>query len=274
MMADAAFRFSRVRDLLQDAIRREVFPCATIEVGRTNEVLFQDACGRHTYAHTAPVATIDTIFDLASMTKVLATTTIVMRLVDEGRLTLDDPVRRWIGAWQGVDRRTVTLADLLEHASGLTAHLPFYRDHTGRVDFEHAISTLPLEYPPRTRSIYSDLGFILLGFLATDAANGADLDRQFTDIAQLLQLGDIRYRPPSHWRPRIARTVAGTPPSRGGARRKCVGSRRYRRPHRTVRHGTGRWRVRTRAFAHPDRQRPPGAAGDPCQIPDSLDRTQ
>ena len=85
MMADAASRFSRVRALLQDAIGREVFPCATLEVGRTDEVLFQDACGRHTYDHTAPVATIDTIFDLASMTKVLATTTIVMRLVDEGR---------------------------------------------------------------------------------------------------------------------------------------------------------------------------------------------
>ena len=206
MMADAASRFSRVRALLQDAIGREVFPCATLEVGRTDEVLFQDACGRHTYDQAAPVATIDTIFDLASMTKVLATTTIVMRLVDEGRLTLDDPVRRWIGAWQGVDRRTVTLADLLEHASGLTAHLPFYRDHTGRADFEHAISTLPLEYPPRTRSIYSDLGFILLGFLATDAANGVDLDRRFSDIAQGLQLGDIRYRPPSDWRPRTAPT--------------------------------------------------------------------
>ena len=61
----------------------------------------------------------DTIFDLASMTKVLATTTIVMRLVDEGRLTLDDPVRQWIDGWQRVGRRTVTLTDLLEHASGL-----------------------------------------------------------------------------------------------------------------------------------------------------------
>ncbi len=205
-MADAASRFSRVRALLRDAVDRQVFPCATLEVGRTNEALFRDACGRHTYDHTAPVATIDTIFDLASMTKVLATTTIVMRLVDEGRLTLDDSVRQWIDGWQRVDRRTVTLTDLLEHASGLTAHLPFYRDHVGRADFEHAISNLPLEYPPRSRSIYSDLGFILLGFLATDAANGVGLDRQFSDITQGLQLGDIRYRPPSDWRPRTAPT--------------------------------------------------------------------
>jgi CubicO group peptidase (beta-lactamase class C family) len=206
MTTDDVSRFACVKALLRDAVARRVFPCATLEVGTTEEVLFQDACGRHTYDHTAPAATIDTIFDLASMTKVLATTTIVMRLIDEGLLTLNDPVGQWVSAWQGADRRSVTLADLLEHASGLTAHLPFYRDHTGRTDFEHAISTLPLEYPPRTRSIYSDLGFILLGFLATDAAGGVDLERQFSDIAQRLQLGDVRYRPPMDWRPRTAPT--------------------------------------------------------------------
>lgn len=206
MTTDTSSRFARVEVLLRKAIDQQVFPCATLEVGTTEAVLFQDACGRHTYEPSAPAATLDTVFDLASMTKVIATTTIAMRLIDEGRLTLDAPVSRWIADWQGADRRMVTVADLLEHASGLTAHLPFYRDHTGRTDFEHAISTLPLEYPPRTRSIYSDLGFILLGFLATDAASGAGLDRQFSDITHHLQLGDIRYRPPSDWHPRTAPT--------------------------------------------------------------------
>jgi CubicO group peptidase (beta-lactamase class C family) len=62
----------------------------------------------------------------------------------------------------------VTVADLLEHASGLTAFLPFFRDHHGRADFERAICTLPLEYAPRTQSIYSDLGFMLLAFILED----------------------------------------------------------------------------------------------------------
>jgi CubicO group peptidase (beta-lactamase class C family) len=67
--------------------------------------------------------------------------------------------------WRGADREHVTVADLLEHASGLTAYLPFFRDHQGRAEFERAICTMALEYTPRTQSIYSDLGFMLLGFI-------------------------------------------------------------------------------------------------------------
>ena len=206
MTPEGTSRFSGVGLLLRDAVDRHVFPCATLEVGGANTVHVQEACGTQTYDSSSPAATMETVFDLASLTKVIATTTIVMGLIDQGRLQLDAPVSRWIRAWQGNDRRATTLTDLLEHASGLTAHLPFYRDHIGRADYEHAIATLPLEYRPRTRSIYSDLGFILLAFLATDAADGIGLDDQFSAIVERLQLGDIRYRPPASWRPRTAPT--------------------------------------------------------------------
>ena len=92
-----------------------------------------------------------------------------MRAVDDGALNLDDRVRAWLPAWRGADREDVTIRDLLAHASGLPAYLPFFRDHTGRVEFEPAICTLPLEYPPRSQAIYSDLGFMLLGFILEDA---------------------------------------------------------------------------------------------------------
>ena len=72
--------------------------------------------------------------------------------------------------WRGADRRERHDRDLLAHASGLTAYLPFFRDHRGRQEFERSICTLPLEYAPRTQSIYSDLGFMLLGFMLEDAA--------------------------------------------------------------------------------------------------------
>ena len=72
----------------------------------------------------------------------------------------------------------MTIADLLEHASGLTAYLPFFRDHHGRAEFERAICTLPLEYAPRTQSIYSDLGFMLLGFILEDV-NRTPFAQQF-----------------------------------------------------------------------------------------------
>ena len=163
------------------AIERHVFPAASVEVGRVDDVLWRDAFGRLTYADDAPGATIDTIFDLASLTKVIATAPLVMRAVEGGRLGLDDRVADFIACWRGADRERVTIADLLEHASGLTAYLPFFRDHEGRDEFERAICSLPLEYEPRTQSIYSDLGFMLLGFILEDV-NRLPLGRQFDDF--------------------------------------------------------------------------------------------
>jgi len=140
-------RFAPIAALLREAVDRRVFPCATIEVGTSDGVHLHDACGTLTYESAAPAATIDTVFDLASLTKVIATTTVVMQLLDQGQLRLEDPVRRWIDDWRRDDRHEVTLADLLEHTSGLTAHLSLFRDHTGRADFQHTISTLPLFHP-------------------------------------------------------------------------------------------------------------------------------
>lgn len=140
-----------------------------IEVGRGGSVVWREAFGRLRYGPDAPATTHDTIFDLASLTKVIATTTLTMKAIDERRMTLDDRVADRLRAWRGSDRETVTIGDLLEHASGLTAYPPFFRDHEGRVEFERAICSLPLEYAPRTQSIYSDLGFILLAFMLEDA---------------------------------------------------------------------------------------------------------
>ena len=92
-----------------------------------------------------------------------------MELVDTDALRLDDRVSAFFAEWRGADRETVTVRDLLEHASGLPARC-VDAPPAGRREFEHDICAMPLEYAPRTRSIYSDLGFILLGFLAADAA--------------------------------------------------------------------------------------------------------
>lgn len=198
--------FAAVAQLLDEAVARRVFPCATIEVGSRGDVYWRYACGTLSYDEGTAPATVDTVFDLASLTKVIATTTLVMRLVDEGAIDLDAPVGGRLGEWRGEDRSGVTVVDLLEHTSGLTAHLPFFRDHHGRPDYQHSICTLPLEYPPRSQSVYSDLGFILLAFLATDAAGGVGIDDQFDLLARQLGLGDLRYRPPVAWRHRTAPT--------------------------------------------------------------------
>jgi CubicO group peptidase (beta-lactamase class C family) len=191
-------RFGDAARLLERAIAARAFPAASVEVGRAGGVTWRAAFGRLTYNEDALRATEETIFDLASLTKVIATTTLVMQAVDAGTLSLADRVADRLGTWRGVDRESVTIADLLEHASGLTAYLPFFRDHQGRIEFERAISTLPLEDPPRTQSIYSDLGFILLGFILEDV-NGAPLGQQF-------EYPDLRFNPPRDWRERTAPT--------------------------------------------------------------------
>ena len=196
--------FAPVARLIEDAIRRRAFPCAAIEVGGSAGPVWGHASGTLSYEEEE-AATLDTVFDLASLTKVLATTTVLMRLIDAEAVTLADRIDGWLADWRGIDRERVTVADLLEHAGGLTTHLPFFRDHRGRADYQHAICTLPLEYPPRTRSLYSDLGFILLAFIAADAA-GAAVDAQFDEITSRLGIRDLRYRPPAAWRSRTAPT--------------------------------------------------------------------
>jgi CubicO group peptidase (beta-lactamase class C family) len=185
-----------VSAIVERAIAARAFPAATIEVGRRHDVLWRQAFGRLTYAADAPATTETTVFDLASLTKVIVTATRAMQAVEAGRLTLDGRVADYLHDWRGTDRESVTIADLLEHASGLTAYLPFFRDHRGRLEFERAICTMPLEYAPRTRSIYSDLGFILLGFILDDVgfALGA------------LSAADLTFNPPREWRERTAPT--------------------------------------------------------------------
>ncbi|MEO6238318.1 MAG: serine hydrolase domain-containing protein [Vicinamibacterales bacterium] len=177
-----------VASIIQRAIASRAFPAAAVEVGRRDGVLWTAAFGRLTYAPDAAVTTPDTIFDLASLTKVIATATLMMRAVDDGVIGLEDRVADRLPEWRGADREAVTITDLLEHAAGLTAYLPFFRDHRGRTEFEHAICTLPLEYAPRSRSIYSDLGFMLLAFILEDAYR-MRFAEQFNGVPRLAVTG-------------------------------------------------------------------------------------
>ncbi|HEX8031231.1 MAG TPA: serine hydrolase domain-containing protein [Vicinamibacterales bacterium] len=196
-----------VDPIVEKAIRERVFPGAVIEVGRTNGPLLTVTAGTLTYDAASPLVDTRTIYDLASLTKVLATSALVSGEVSAGRIRLDDPVKRWIQSWTGDDRRDVTIRDLLEHASGLPGHRRYFETRRGRAEFEAAVSEEPLEYRPRTASIYSDPGFMLLGFALEHAADTA-LDRQF-DAWRDREFGadcELRYRPDAAWEERIAPT--------------------------------------------------------------------
>jgi CubicO group peptidase (beta-lactamase class C family) len=197
--------FSETARIIERGREARAFPAAAIEVGSHDRAVWRQAFGRLTYASDAAPVSDDTIFDLASLTKVIATATLVMRAVEEGALSLDDRVADRLPSWRGADRADVTIADLLEHASGLTAYLPFFRDHHGRADFERAIGTLPLEYAPRTQSIYSDLGFMLLAFMLEDVG-GKPFASMFDDVFRLKAEETLRFNPPREWRARCAPT--------------------------------------------------------------------
>lgn len=177
-------RINNARRVLLDAIDARVFPAAAVDVGSSAAVLWHEASGALTIAAESIPAVETTPFDLASLTKVVATTTVVMDLVQTNALRLEEPLAACFPEWRGPDRDAVTVRDLLEHASGLPARL-LDAPPEGRRAFEHDICTMPLEYAPRTRSVYSDLGFILLGMLAADRA-GRSLAAAFESICQRL----------------------------------------------------------------------------------------
>ena len=210
--------FARAADVVQRGVEDRAFPAAVVAVGTRHEPLWQQAFGTLDYDSNSTPTEENTIFDLASLTKVIATTTLVMQLVERGALSLHDPIGKWIPEWRGRDREDVTLRSLLTHSSGLTAWLPFYRDHTGRQEFQHAICSLPLEYLPDTQAIYSDLGFMLLGFIVEDAG-GASFRGQATQLLSTLTSSALMFNPAVGLRASIAPTEHD--PWRGRGTRHC-----------------------------------------------------
>jgi len=196
--------FEAAQQILERAIVERAFPAAVIEVGTAGEPLWRQAFGRLTFDASAAAATDDTIFDLASLTKVVATTPMVMQQVERGVLALEDPVSGHVASWRREDRADVTLRDLLAHCSGLPAWRPFFRELKGRAGYEAAIAAEPLEYAPRTRSVYSDLDFMLLGFIVDGRLPIAE--RFALMLSQMGIVEEIQFAPPALWRPRIAPT--------------------------------------------------------------------
>ena len=206
--------------MLLEAIAARVFPAAAVEIGSSAGALWTEAFGTLTFAEDASGTSAATVFDLASLTKVIATTTAILQLAGLGALRLDERLTALFEEWRGADREGVTIADLLEHSSGLAARLA---DPAGssRREFEHDICTMPLEYAPRRRSIYSDLGFILLGFIVADrgtpipGSGGPAVSLESVVSALDGRSDPLMFTPPSA----IAARAAPTMPMTNDARR-------------------------------------------------------
>ena len=153
---------ARIDSLIQAAIDERAFPGAAVAVGRPGAVVYSRAYGHNTYQATRPISSRSS-FDLASLTKVVATTTAVMQLYEQGRIDLDAPASLYLHDFGRNGKDSVTVRQLLTHTGGLTPFRPFYRmgvHSRGRV--LQAIYNEPLAYEPGTEYRYSDFGPIIL----------------------------------------------------------------------------------------------------------------
>jgi CubicO group peptidase (beta-lactamase class C family) len=199
-----------VRGFLQDQVRLGVFPGAAWMVSESGQVISEGAVGDAVIEPGRVPATTGTIYDLASLTKPLATALVAVRLQGHGRLRLEDRLADRLAGWTAADPRAIlTLLDLLTHRSGLPAWDALYLhavDVPGRVA---RLAALPMAHEPLTGVTYSCPNYLLLGF-ALEQATGTGLDRLFSDlVAGPLGVPDLLFRPPASLRPRIAATERG-----------------------------------------------------------------
>jgi serine-type D-Ala-D-Ala carboxypeptidase len=198
-------QFAAAYAVLERAIAERAFPGASFGVLAGGQVLALDGVGNSTYDQAAEAITASTVYDLASLTKVIAPTAMAMLLHQNGSLQLDQPLASILPAFAqgeapGSVRHQVTLRLLLTHASGLPGYVRLFEGLDGREQLLDACLRLPLEYAPGSRAEYSDPGFILLGE-ALEVIAGEGLERFCSrEIFGPLSMTSTCFRPPPDWR--------------------------------------------------------------------------
>ena len=180
---------------IADEIANKRLPGAVVLVGRKGRIVWRKAYGARAVEPARETMTADTIFDVASLTKVVATATSIMILVERGQVRLNDPVSLHIPELKGEGRERITIEQLLTHVSGYAPDFDLRERWTG---YDEAIKRLikePLRNPPGTRFIYSDIGFIALGEVVA-RVSGMPLD-QFAQKNIFVPLRNEQHRLPS-----------------------------------------------------------------------------
>jgi CubicO group peptidase (beta-lactamase class C family) len=208
-------RLARIDAVVAAAIADRQLRGAVVLVGRGDRVVWQKAYGDRAVSPAIEPMTLDTIFDLASLTKVVATTTAVMMLVEDGTLRLSDRVAQFIPEFGTYGKQRLTLRDLLTHTSGLRPDVDLGDDWAGYDEAIRLASEETPTAPPGQRFVYSDINFFLLAEVVARAA-GTPFDRFVRDrIFTPLGMADTGFTPPAALRPRIAPTEACTTPCEG-----------------------------------------------------------
>ena len=201
-----ALDFSGINEAANEAVASGEIPGAVVLVGRGDDILLHRAYGsRRLLPQPAPM-TVDTIFDLASLTKPFGTTLAVMRLVERGAIKLDAPLGRYLKEFRDKQYDEITIKRLLTHSAGLAAYPPNGTVSAGFPRAASAIAKLPLDYPPGSAFQYSDTGFILLAEVVR-RVSGAPLDRYLEKtVFKPLGLNDTSFHPKAGALGRVAPT--------------------------------------------------------------------
>ncbi len=238
--------FQQIDRIIALGIATKKFPGAVVIAGHNGHIVFQKAYGNRSLTPVPEAMTENTIFDVASLTKVLATAPAVMQLYEQGRFRLNDPVAKYLPEFAANGKQDITIRQLLTHYSGLPPDVSLEDTWAGKQEgLRRAFASTPVT-APGVQFRYSDINFIVLGALV-EKLSGLTLDQyQQRYLAQPLGLEHMRYLPPEAWR-KPHRTHAVRPwrhAPRSGARSNLASHGRRRRPRRTLQHRRRRRHLR------------------------------
>lgn len=198
--------FAEIDAAVRDGIQKGIYPGAVVIIGQRDSLLYARGYGHFTWSPSSRVPDPDsTIWDVASITKVVSTTSVAMRLVDQRKLDLDAPVRRYLPRFSGGPKNQVTVRMLLDHTSGLKSYVPFYlKARRSRARSIELLYAQPLLRAPGDSAEYSDLNALILG-LVLEKASGVPLDRLAKrEVFDPLGMAQTMYEPASSLKRRIA----------------------------------------------------------------------
>ena len=204
-------RLDLIEGLVKEAIAEKKLPGAVVMIGRGDEVAYQKAIGNRALVPAVEPMTLDTVFDLASLTKVVATTTSAMMLIEDGRIRLSDRVAAFIPGFERYGKGDITIRHLMTHVSGLRPDVDLGDPWKGYDKaIELAIEEVPTS-PVNERFVYSDINYFLLADIVR-RVSGKPLDEFARDrIFKPLGMRDTSFNPPAALRTRIAPTENCTP---------------------------------------------------------------
>lgn len=196
-------RFARAFSIVRAAIAQRAFPGAVLAVGYRGELVVRSGFGRFTFESNSPEVNAHTVFDLASVTKVVATTAMAMVLHERGLLDLAAPASSVLPEFNQAE---VAVRMLLTHSSGLPAYIKLFEKARTREELLEAACNTPLVAPPGTRAEYSDIGFILLGQILERLAGKSLESFCYSEVFAPLYMRQTMFNPLMNWKPAIPPT--------------------------------------------------------------------